>query len=74
MIILRDVVLPDKSGVQLAEELLEREPGLRMLMSSGHASRRSQWETIKGKGLPFLQKPYSLPGLLKIVRETLQSS
>ena len=73
-LVFSDVVLPDKSGVQLAEELLEREPGLRMLMSSGHASRRSQWETIKGKGLPFLQKPYSLPGLLKIVRETLQSS
>jgi len=72
-LVFSDVVLPDKSGVQLADELLERAPGLRMLMSSGHASHRSQWETIKSKGLPFLQKPYSLPGLLKMVRETIQS-
>ena len=72
-LVFSDVVLPDKSGVQLADELLDRAPGLRMLMSSGHASHRSQWETIKNKGLPFLQKPYSLPGLLKMVRETIQS-
>jgi len=73
-LVFSDVVLPDKSGVQLADELLERAPGLRMLMSSGHASERSQWETIKSKGLPFLQKPYSLPGLLRMVRETIQAS
>ncbi|MCK4409637.1 MAG: PAS domain S-box protein [Candidatus Eisenbacteria sp.] len=72
-LVFSDVVLPDKSGVQLADELLERAPGLHMLMSSGHASRRSQWETIRDRGLPFLQKPYSLPGLLKMVRETIRS-
>ena len=42
-----------------------------MLMSSGHASHRSQWDTIKEKGLPFIPKPYSLPGLLKAVRDTI---
>ena len=72
-LVFSDVVLPDRSGVQLADELFQRAPGLRMLMSSGHASRRSQWETIRDKGLPFLQKPYSLADLLKMVRETIQS-
>ncbi len=72
-LVFSDVVLPDRSGVQLADELSQRAPGLRMLMSSGHASHRSQWETIKDKGLPFLQKPYSLADLLKMVRETIQS-
>jgi CheY-like chemotaxis protein len=72
-LVFSDVVLPDRSGVQLADELLERSPDIHLLMSSGHASHRSQWETIKNKGLPFLQKPYSLPGLLKMVRETIRS-
>ncbi len=72
-LVFSDVVLPDRSGVQLADELFQRAPGLRMLMSSGHASHRSQWETIKDKGLPFLQKPYSLANLLKMVRETIRS-
>jgi nitrogen-specific signal transduction histidine kinase/ActR/RegA family two-component response regulator len=72
-LVFSDVVLPDRSGVQLADELLSKQPDLRMLMSSGHASHRSQWETISSKGLPFLQKPYSLPGLLKMVRQTIRS-
>jgi two-component system cell cycle sensor histidine kinase/response regulator CckA len=72
-LVFTDVVLPDRSGVQLADELLSREPNLPMLMSSGHASHRSQWETITNKGFPFLQKPYSLPGLLKMVRQTIKS-
>ena len=72
-LVFSDVVLPDRSGVQLADELLERAPDIRLLMSSGHASHRSQWETIKNKGLPFLQKPYSLPSLLQMVRRTIQS-
>jgi len=70
-LVFSDVVLPDRSGVHLANELLQRFPDLRVLMSSGHASTRSQWETIRNMGLPFLQKPYSLPGLLRIVRETI---
>jgi two-component system cell cycle sensor histidine kinase/response regulator CckA len=72
-LVFSDVVLPDKSGVQLANELLERSPNVRVLMSSGHASTRSQWETIKSMGLPFLQKPYTLPGLLRTVREVIES-
>jgi PAS domain S-box-containing protein len=73
-LVFSDVVLPDKSGVQLANELLDRFPNLRMLMSSGHASTRSQWETIKSMGLPFLQKPYSLPALLKTIRDVIDSA
>ena len=70
-LVFSDVVLPDRSGVQLADQLLRDNPRLRMLMSSGHASHRSQWDTIKEKGLPFIPKPYSLPGLLKAVRDTI---
>jgi PAS domain S-box-containing protein len=72
-LIFSDVVLPDRSGVQLADELLGIDPGLRILMSSGHASNRSQWDTIKTRGIPFIQKPYSLPALLQKVRETMQT-
>ena len=73
-LVFSDVVLPDRSGVQLVDELLTGFPKMRVLMSSGHASHRSQWETIAAKGLPFLQKPYSLPGLLRMVRETIHSA
>jgi CheY-like chemotaxis protein len=70
-LVFSDVVLPDRSGVQLADELLRISPDIRILMSSGHASNRSQWDTINQKGLPFIQKPYSLPALLQKIRETI---
>ncbi len=66
-----DVVLPGKSGVQLAEELLSLDPKLRILLSSGYTDDKSQWATISDKGLPFLQKPYSLANLLGTIREVL---
>lgn len=66
-----DVVLPDRTGLRLAEELKHRDPSLRILLSSGYADHRAQWPLIQSRGLPFLQKPYSLKDLLQIVREIL---
>jgi len=70
-LVFSDVVLPDKSGVHLADELLSEEPEQRLLLSSGHTDSRSQWNTISERGLPFLRKPYSLPELLRTVRRVL---
>jgi two-component system cell cycle sensor histidine kinase/response regulator CckA len=70
-LIFSDVVLPDRSGFQLAEHLSRANPSLPVLLSSGHADEKSQWEAIRDKGLPFLEKPYSLPDLLRAVRESV---
>ena len=72
-LVFSDVVLPDKSGVQLADELLSETPAVRLLLSSGHTDNRAQWDTINERGLPFIRKPYSLPVLLKMVREAIHS-
>jgi CheY-like chemotaxis protein len=66
-----DLVLPDKSGSQLADELLSCKPELDILISSGYANQQSQWPLIREKGFAFLQKPFSLAKLLKAVRETI---
>ncbi|MCD4691129.1 PAS domain-containing protein [bacterium] len=70
-IVFSDVVLPGKSGVQLVDELIAREPELSVVLSSGYADQKSQWPTIRDKGLRFLQKPYSLQDLLGTIREVL---
>ncbi len=67
-----DVVLPGKSGVQLADELLSLDPELRILLSSGYTDEKSQRTRISEKGLRFLQKPYSLADLLGTMREVLE--
>ncbi|OVE79063.1 hypothetical protein BVY01_03570 [bacterium I07] len=59
-----DVVLPDGTGIELVEKLLDKKPELRVLLSSGYTDQKSQWATIKEKGFPFIEKPYSLCDLL----------
>jgi len=72
-LIFSDVVLPDKTGIELVDELLARNPDLRVLLSSGYTDQRSQWPVIQKRGYRFLQKPYMLPDLLQAVKEVLKS-
>lgn len=58
-LVFSDVVLPQKSGLQLVEELLSRKPGLKILLTSGHTDQKSQWSVIRKKGHQFIQKPYT---------------
>jgi PAS domain S-box-containing protein len=68
-IIFSDVVLPDKTGIELVEELLTRNPGMKVLFSSGYSDHKSQWPKIQEKGYHFLEKPYALADLLRMVHE-----
>jgi PAS domain S-box-containing protein len=68
-LIFSDIVLPDKSGIRLIDDLLSRRPGLRVLVSSGYTDQKSQWPVIQEKGFRFLQKPYSIVDLLGTIDE-----
>jgi signal transduction histidine kinase/ActR/RegA family two-component response regulator len=70
-LVFSDVVLPDRNGVELVEELLKRKPGLAVILSSGYTERRSWWNLIEEKKYPYLQKPYRMVQLLKIIRVAL---
>jgi len=74
-LLLVDVSLPGKNGVELAKVLVKRKPGLRLLFVSGHVG----FEVVRFYGMRttdrhFLQKPFRSEVLLARVRETLQSS
>jgi two-component system, cell cycle sensor histidine kinase and response regulator CckA len=71
-LVFSDVVLPDTSGVQLAEMLHATNPSLRILLSSGYSDQKSQWETIQEKGYHFIQKPYKITDLLKVIKEIMK--
>jgi two-component system cell cycle sensor histidine kinase/response regulator CckA len=70
-VVFTDVVLPDQSGIEFAEQLRVKNPKLRVLLSSGYADQKSQWPVILEKGFRYLQKPYALDNLLKTLREVL---
>ena len=71
-LIFSDIVLPDKNGVQMMLEFLTMKPGLNVIFSSGYADEKSQWPVIQERGFKFIQKPYTTPELLRMIKETIK--
>ncbi len=67
-LLLTDVIMPGKSGVELAQALLARRPGLRVVYMSGYADRAVQADA---PGVAFVQKPFDPALLARRVRATL---
>jgi len=67
--ILSDVGLPGRSGIELVEELVSRQPQLRVLLSSGYTDYKTRWPVIQEKGFRFLEKPYALTDLIHVIRD-----
>jgi CheY-like chemotaxis protein len=63
-LLLTDVVMPDMSGLELADQLLQREPELRILFMSGSAEA--------SRGFGCVAKPFTGDGLIRRVGEALQ--
>jgi DNA-binding response OmpR family regulator len=73
-LILADVSLPGRNGVELSKALLRKKSSLRVLFVSGHVGA----EVIRFYGLPatdrhFLQKPFTAVDLISRVAEVLKS-
>jgi len=71
-LVLSDVVLSDGNGVDLVLRLLEEQPSLAVLLTSGYADGRANWERAQRSGLSFLQKPFTVAALLERVHEGLK--
>ncbi|HYL06692.1 MAG TPA: response regulator [Thermoanaerobaculia bacterium] len=67
-LLLTDVIMPGKSGVELAAALLTRRPGLRVVYMSGYADRAVETDA---PGVAFVQKPFAPALLAERVRSTL---
>jgi PAS domain S-box-containing protein len=70
-LVLSDVVLHDKNGLDLAAGIRAINPAVRLLLTSGYADQKAHWAEVVKKSIPFLQKPYSMANLLKKVRDIL---
>jgi len=73
-LVFSDVVLPGRSGTQLAEEVATRKPDLHVLLASGYffENRGADFvSSIEKIGFPFLDKPYSVRSLREAVHNAL---
>ncbi len=70
-LLLTDVVLPQKRGEEVAGELRESRPDLKVLFMSGYTLDRLVWDGIDAQEINFLNKPFNASALARKVREVL---
>jgi CheY-like chemotaxis protein len=72
-LLLTDVIMPGMNGRELAAQVVELLPNIRVLYMSGYAENAVGHDGTLDAGINLLQKPVSLPALKDRVRELLDS-
>ena len=72
-LLVSDVRLPGKDGISLAEEVVRRFPGLRVLLISGYLDDAQMRRVQRSPQFFFQQKPFTGLGLTRKVAEILDS-
>ncbi len=72
-LLLSDVILPGRSGPEVARDLLEKNPGMKVIFMSGYADDKLQQKGVNGADIDFLRKPFNNSELLSRIRSTLDA-
>jgi signal transduction histidine kinase/CheY-like chemotaxis protein len=72
-LVVTDVVMPEMNGRELAAQLDELLPDVRVLYTSGYASHVLLEDGVLSETTSFLQKPFALDDLARKVREVLDA-
>jgi len=73
-LVLLDIWMPQVDGIGLLKEIKIQEPGLNVVMVSGHGNIHTAVTATKFGAFDFLEKPVSLDGLLLTVQRALGES
>jgi CheY-like chemotaxis protein len=72
-VLFSDVVMPEMTGVELAEAARQLRPGLKVLLTSGH-SREEIAQAAAARGIPIIAKPYRHAELATQLRAVLDAA
>nr|MBI3611964.1 PAS domain S-box protein [Nitrospirota bacterium] len=72
-LIVSDVVMPFVSGREMAASLVALNPDVKVLFMSGYTDDTIVRHGVVEMGVPFIQKPFTPTGLLRKIREVLES-
>jgi two-component system, cell cycle sensor histidine kinase and response regulator CckA len=72
-LLLTDVVMPGMSGPMLVDQLLAKQPSLKVLFMSGYDDRQVVQRYVVEKGFRLLAKPFSLNGLRSAVEAEIEA-
>ncbi|HTT33517.1 MAG TPA: PAS domain S-box protein [Methylomirabilota bacterium] len=71
-LLLTDVVMPEMNGRQLAEQLLTKRPGMKVLYMSGYTNGILSEHAFQVAEVAFIEKPFSQQALARKVRHSLR--
>jgi YesN/AraC family two-component response regulator len=72
-LLLTDIVMPGMNGRVLAEKLLTKHPGTRVLYISGYTDSFIAVQGALEQGMALLHKPFTEEALIRKVREVLDA-
>ena len=72
-LLLTDVVMPGMSGPMLADQLLAKFPGARVLFMSGFDERQVVQRYVVEKGFTLITKPFQLHNLCAAVKKAIET-
>src|SRR5579862_6057447 len=70
-VVLLDVWMPDIDGIELLRRIKSERPAVAVIMISGHANIQSAVAATKLGAADFIQKPFSVTGLLAAIARVL---
>lgn len=62
-VLVTDLLMPVMTGDELAHQLRERNPALKVLYATGYRDQLFENDKLLGEGEAFLDKPFSIAGL-----------
>lgn len=65
-VLILDLVLPDKNGIELAEEILKNYPGIKIIACSS-LEQDFVKQKVKNLGCYFLEKPFTKRSVLSVL-------
>ena len=72
-LLITDMFMPALSGSVLAERVATVRPKTKVLYASGYSDGSIEQFQVRGKSFSFLKKPFTREGLLRKVRELLDT-
>lgn len=70
--VILDLIMPNQNGIDVYKKLLEINPEVKVLFTSGFSRDASLDELLMSKNTGFIKKPFRLPPLSKAIAKLLQ--